>query len=66
MGKHSSEDVGVGGAFGPDSIESGIREKVREVIQTIVNEELEAALGAGSRRGWKGDRATVTGRGRGR
>lgn len=47
MGKHSSEDVPVVGAFGPDSIESGIRERVRVVIQTIVNEELEAALGAG-------------------
>lgn len=47
MGKHSSEDVAVVGAFGPDSIESGIRERVRVVIQTIVNEELEAALGAG-------------------
>jgi hypothetical protein len=33
--------------FGPDSLESGIQEKVREVIQTIVNGELEAALGAG-------------------
>ncbi len=47
MGKHISEDVGADGAFGPDSIERGIREKVREVIQTIVDEELEAALGAG-------------------
>jgi putative transposase len=47
VGKHSSEDVPVVGAFGPDSIESGIRERVRVVIQTIVDEELEAALGAG-------------------
>lgn len=47
MGKHISEDVGADGAFGPDSIERGIREKVREVIQTIVDEELETALGAG-------------------
>jgi len=47
MAKHSSEDVQDGSEFGPDSIESGIREKVREVIQKIVNEELEAALGAG-------------------
>jgi transposase-like protein len=47
MGKHISEDVRADEAFGPDSIERGIREKVREVIQTIVNEELEAALGAG-------------------
>jgi putative transposase len=46
VGKHISEDVRVGVAFGPDSIEIGIRERVREVIQTIVNEELEAALGA--------------------
>ena len=47
MGKHISEDVGADGAFGPDSIERGIREKVREVIQKIVDEELEASLGAG-------------------
>ena len=46
MAKHSSEDGRVGGEFGPDSIEGGIRERVREVIQAIVNEELEAALGA--------------------
>jgi len=46
VGKHISEDVRVGGEFGPDSIESGIRERVREVIQTIVNEEMEVALGA--------------------
>jgi len=47
VGKHISEDVGADGAFGPDSIERGIREKVREVIQKIVDEELEASLGAG-------------------
>jgi len=46
VGKHISEDVRVGVAFGPDSIEMGIRERVREMIQTIVNEELAAALGA--------------------
>jgi putative transposase len=46
VGKHISEDVRVVREFGPDSIEGGIRERVREVIQTIVNEELEAALGA--------------------
>lgn len=46
MGKHISEDVRVGVEFGPDSIEVGIRERAREVIQRIVNEELEAALGA--------------------
>jgi putative transposase len=48
VGKHISEDVRAGVAFGPDSIEIGIRERVREVIQTIVKEELEAALGAGA------------------
>ncbi len=47
MAKHISEDGRAGGEFGPDSIERGIRERVREVIQTIVNEELEAALGGG-------------------
>jgi len=44
--KHISESIRGGVAFGPDSIETGIRERVREVIQAIVNEELEAALGA--------------------
>jgi transposase-like protein len=47
VAKHSSQDGRVDREFGPDSIEGGIRERVREVIQTIVNEELEAALGAG-------------------
>jgi putative transposase len=47
VGKHISEYVGADASFGPDSIERGIREKVREVIQKIVDEELEAALGAG-------------------
>jgi transposase-like protein len=47
VGKHISEAVGVVGGFGPDSIEGGIRARVREVIQAIVNDELEAALGAG-------------------
>jgi putative transposase len=46
VAKHNSEDVRAGGEFGPDSIESGIRERVRVVIQAIVNQELEAALGA--------------------
>ena len=46
MRKHISESVRAGVAFGPDSIEIGIRGRVREVIQAIVNEELEAALGA--------------------
>ena len=46
VSKNISEDVRGGGEFGADSVESGIRERVREVIQTIVNEELEAALGA--------------------
>ncbi len=47
MAKHSSEDGRVGGGFGPDTIEGGIRERVLDVIQAIVSEELEAALGAG-------------------
>ena len=32
---------------GPDTIEQGIRERVRATIEAIVDEELEAALGAG-------------------
>lgn len=33
-------------AFGPDTIEAEMRERVRETIEAIVQEELEAALGA--------------------
>ncbi len=33
-------------AFGPDSIEMGMRTRIRETIEKLVNEELEAALGA--------------------
>jgi transposase-like protein len=33
-------------AFGPDSIEMGMRTRIRETIEQLVNEELEAALGA--------------------
>ena len=32
--------------YGPETIEVGIRERVRDVIQQIVEEEVEAALGA--------------------
>jgi len=32
--------------YGPESIELGIRERVRDVIEQIVEEEVEAALGA--------------------
>src|SRR5262245_54291239 len=42
--------VGVGGeevvGFGPDTIEQVMRERVRATIEGIVEEELEAALGA--------------------
>src|SRR5215470_15588092 len=34
-------------AWGPDTIEAEIRERVRGMIETIVDEELETALGAG-------------------
>ena len=34
-------------AWGPDTIEAEIRDRVRGMIETIVDEELEAALGAG-------------------
>lgn len=33
-------------AFGPDTIEAEMRQRVRETIEAIVQEELEAALGA--------------------
>lgn len=33
--------------FGPDAIERVMRERIREVIERLVEEELEAALGAG-------------------
>src|SRR5271168_1496012 len=33
-------------AWGPDTIETEIRERVRETIEAIVEEELESALGA--------------------
>ena len=33
-------------AFGPDTIEMGMRTRIRETIEKLVNEELEAALGA--------------------
>src|SRR6516165_5242418 len=37
---------GEGQAFGPDTIERVIRDRVRATIETIVREELDAALGA--------------------
>jgi len=36
-----------GPVFGPDTIEAEMRRRVRETIEAIVKEELEAALGAG-------------------
>ena len=32
--------------FGPDSIEKAMRERIRETIEALVEEELEIALGA--------------------
>jgi len=34
-------------AFGPDTIEAVMRERIRDTIERLVEEELEAALGAG-------------------
>ena len=34
-------------AWGPDTIEAEIRDRIRGMIETIVDEELEAVLGAG-------------------
>jgi transposase-like protein len=48
-----------GEEFGPDSIEKAMRERIRETIATLVEEELEIALGAarseriGSRSGYR-------------
>ena len=45
----SDSRVGVKGEaieFGPDSIERAIRERIREMIEFLVEEELDAALGA--------------------
>src|SRR5215470_8270700 len=36
-----------GFAWGPDTIEAEIRDRIRGMIETIVGEELEATLGAG-------------------
>jgi transposase-like protein len=36
-----------GEEFGPDSIEQAMRERIRETIEVLVEEELEIALGAG-------------------
>ena len=40
-----AEDIKVEG-YGPDSIEGRMRERIREVIETLVEEELNDALGA--------------------
>jgi hypothetical protein len=33
-------------AYGPDTIEARMRDRIRETIEVIVEEELEAAMGA--------------------
>ncbi len=48
MQRDSRKGVGEEGfAWGPDTIEAEIRERVRGMIEAIVEEELESALGAG-------------------
>src|SRR5437879_965199 len=49
MGRDSKQELGTEEAqrFGLDTIEQGMRERVRATIEAIVEEELEAALGAG-------------------
>lgn len=45
----SDSRVGVSGEaieFGPDSIERAMRERIRETIEALIEEELDAALGA--------------------
>ncbi len=47
MGSDSRKpETGEARAFGPDTIECVMRERVRATIEVIVEEELEAALGA--------------------
>lgn len=46
MGSDSKKGLR-GEEFGPDSIERVMRERIRETIEVLVNEELELALGAG-------------------
>jgi len=45
MGSDSRTEVS-GEEFGPDSIEKAMRERIRETIEALVEEELEIALGA--------------------
>jgi len=45
MGKDSKKGLG-GEGFGADAIESVMRERIRETIEVLVEEELEGALGA--------------------
>jgi transposase-like protein len=46
VGSDSSTGEGRDRAFGADTIETVIRERLRATIEAIVEEELEAALGA--------------------
>jgi hypothetical protein len=49
MGKASRRELrGEESAFGPDTIEEVMRARVRETIEMLVEEELEATLGARS------------------
>jgi len=43
--RKAAEEEGL--AWGPDTIEAEIRDRIRTMIESIVDEELEAALGAG-------------------
>lgn len=38
--------------FGPDSIERAMRLRIRDTIEELVRQELDAALGPSNRRGW--------------
>ena len=53
--------------FGRDSIEQAMRQRIRDTIEALVQEELEAALGASkSARVGEQRQATVMARGNGR
>lgn len=67
MGKDSRRELrGEEVTFGPDTIEAVMRARIRETIEVLVEEELEAALGAGrserveERRGYRHGRRPRT------
>ena len=55
------------GEFGRDRMEQAMRLRIRDTIEELVKEELDAALGAPKSRAWASSvKATVMARGSGR